>query len=281
MVLRARLRQPVHFPDLSERRALKLAAVVHYTARAHFELWHRRVGGPDFQQFTGVFTPLFFVDVEVTDVPLNPTTPLSVRGETFLAKTLTASGEVDHIVREGDHHVLARADASSEVPVARTRLINVFTRYDPDPARRRVTSLPPSLGLGETPTRVVELPAIESLVPLGRRPDFAEADTRVWHYGQTDANRHVNGMEYLRSMECYVADVLGHAGHDLGRLYFKRARILYRKPCFRGEGYRQVAWFRGEAPLVVTGAFHKAGDAATGHPAVVVELTLSQHEAAE
>lgn len=281
MVLRARLREPVHFPDLSERRALKLAAVVHYTSRAHFGLWHRRVGGPDFHQLTGVFTPLFFVDVEVTDVPLDPMIPLSVRGETFLAKTLTSSGEVDHIVREGDHRVLARADGSSQVPVARARLINVFTRYDPDPARRRVTTLPPSLGLGEMPSRVVELPAIDSLAPLGRRPDFAESGTRVWHYGQTDANRHVNGMEYLRSMEGYVADVLQHAGHDLGRLFFKRARILYRKPCFRGEGYRQVAWFRGEAPLVVTGAFYKAGDSTTGRAAVVVELTLSQHEAAE
>ena len=36
--------------------------------------------------------------------------------------------------------------------------------------------------------------------------------------------------------------------------------IVYRKPCFRGEGYRRRAWFCGEASLVVAGAFIKAGD---------------------
>ena len=41
-------------------------------------------------------------------------------------------------------HVLARADGSSQVPVARARLINVFTRYDPDPARRARSGRPRS-----------------------------------------------------------------------------------------------------------------------------------------
>jgi hypothetical protein len=278
-VLRARLREAVHFPDLSERLALKLSGVLHYTARAHFELWHRRMGGPDFNQRTGVFTPLVFVDASVTDVTLDPMKPLHVRGETHLAKTLDAAGVVDHIVREGFHAVFRRDAAGTEALVAETRLLNVFTRYDQDPARRRVTSLPAAMGLGDLPSRVTELPGIDTLVPSLRKPDFSEAETRVWHYGQTDANRHVNGMEYLRMMECYVADVLQRAGHDLGRLYFSRARIVYRKPCFRGEGYRRVAWFCGEAPLVVTGAFFKDGDAASAIPAAAVELTLSQHDA--
>jgi hypothetical protein len=273
-VLRVRLREPIHFPDLSERRALKLASVAHYTSRAHFELWHRRIGAPDFQETTGIFTPLYYVEVETTDTVLDLHTKLHVHGETFLAKTLDASGQIDHLVRDGRHTVFAADRATT---VARARFINVFTRYDPDPARRRVTALPAQMGLGEAPSRVTELPTAAALVPAGRGPDFAEAEARVWHYGQTDSNRHVNGMEYLRMMECYVADVLWRAGHDLRQLYFARARIVYRKPCFRGEGYRRVAWLRSEAPFVVTGAFYKDGDSATARPAVAIELTLAQH----
>ena len=90
-VMRARLRETLRFPDLTERRALKLSAVPHYTSRAHFGLWHRRMGGPDLTAHTGIFTPLFFVEIETTDVPLNPMDALRVRGESYLAKTLDAS----------------------------------------------------------------------------------------------------------------------------------------------------------------------------------------------
>ncbi|TMA52012.1 MAG: hypothetical protein E6J75_17500 [Deltaproteobacteria bacterium] len=219
LVVRSRLREPVVFPDLTERLALKLSSIAHYTARRD-------------------------------------------------ALALGDAHEGRHVIRAGDGPVVAQA-----------RLMNVFTRYDPDPARRRVTALPPALGLGDAPSRVTELPDLASLVPVDRGPDFVETTTRVWHYGQTDANRHVNGMEYLRAMEVYVADLLHAAGHDLGRLYFARARIVYRKPCFRGEGYRRLAWFRGEAPLVIAGAFVKADDPPHARPAVAVELTVAQHEA--
>jgi len=162
--------------------------------------------------------------------------------------------------------------------VARARLANVFTRYDADPAKRRVTTLPASLGIGDAPSRLTELPEIEVLAPAARAPDFAETGTHVWHYGQTDANRHVNGVEYLRVMETWIADVLHGRGHDLRRGFFARARIVYRKPCFRGEGYRRAAWVRGEAPLVMTGVFHKEGDPPEARPAVAVELTLGLHD---
>lgn len=239
------------------------------------------MGTPNFERFTGVFTPLYFVALEVSDTPLEPMQPVRVRGETYLAKTLAADGTVNHLIREGRHSVLVPGASAAEVMVASARLTNVFTRYDSDPVRRRVTTLPEAMGLGELPSRVGELPALETIVPSGRRPDFAEADTSVWHYGQTDANRHVNGMEYLRMMECYVADVLHRAGHDLRRLYFAGARIIYRKPCFRGEGYRRTAWFRGEAPLTISGAFYKDGDGNDARPAVAIELTVSQHESGQ
>ena len=275
LVVRCRLREPVVFPDLTERLALKLSSIAHYTARAHFGAWHRKLGAPDWSDPQGIFTPLVYVELTATDVPVDPRKALRVRGETFLAKTLDAAGGIRRLLREG-RHVIRAGDGPV---VAQARLMNVFTRYDPDPARRRVTALPPALGLGDAPSRVTELPDLASLVPVDRGPDFVETTTRVWHYGQTDANRHVNGMEYLRAMEVYVADLLHAAGHDLGRLYFARARIVYRKPCFRGEGYRRLAWFRGEAPLVIAGAFVKADDPPHARPAVAVELTVAQHEA--
>jgi acyl-CoA thioesterase FadM len=274
IVLRARLREIVHFPHLTERLALRLSSIGAYTAQAHFGIWHKKLGSPDFTRPDAVFTPLVHVELEATDVRVDPREPFHVHGETFLAKTLDDAGGVRHLVREGRHTVM-RPDGTI---VARARLMNVFTRYDPDPAKRRVTALPPELNLGTAPSRVTTLPDLDTLVPSDRRPDFVEEAPRVWHYGQTDANRHVNGMEYLRSMELYVADVLHAGGHDLKRLYFTHARIVYRKPCFRGEGYRRLAWFRGEAPLTMVGTFVKHDDGADARPAAAVELTLAQHE---
>lgn len=271
------MREPVRFPDLSERRALKLSAISHYAARAHFELWHRRQGGPDFHRHTGIFTPLVYVEIEASDVTLDMGAVLTVRGESYLAKLVDTAGNVERLVREGEHALLIDRDGA-EVMVGRTHLINMFTRYDADPARRRVTVLPPEMGLSGVPSRISQLPALETLVPGGRPPDFADRDPHVWHYGQTDPNRHVTGMEYLRVMQCFVADALHARGHDLRRAYYSRARIVYRKPCFRGEGYRCVAWFRQEAPLVITGAFCKADDPPDARPAVAIELRLSQHE---
>ena len=274
VVLRARYRQTVLFPDLSERLALRLSSIVTYTARAHFALWHRKMGGRTSPIRRASSPPLVVVELEAADIPVEPWQPLLVRGETYLAKVLDDRGGVRYLTREGRHTVL---DVHGTV-VARAKLVNAFTRYDPDPARRRVTELPPELGLGTAPSRVTGMLDVETLAPAGRRPDFVEQGDRVWHYGQTDANRHVNGMEYLRSMEVFVADALHVAGHDLRRLFFSRARIVYRKPCFRGEGYRREAWFRGEAPLAVAGAFRKADDPPEARPAVAVELTLPQHE---
>jgi hypothetical protein len=273
-VLRARLREPIHFPDLTERMALRLSSIASYTARAHFGVWHKKLGAPDLSNADAVFTPLVHVELEATDVRVDPREAFRVHGETFLARTVDAAGTTRHLVREGHHRVTTAAGAL----VARATLKNVFTRYTTDPARRKVTELPESMGIGRTPTRLTTLLDVESLAPADRDPDFREETPRAWHYGQTDANRHVNSMEYLRSMELFVADALHHAGHDLRRLYFAKARLVYRKPCFRGEGYRRIAWFRGEAPLVVTGVFLKAGEPVGARPAAAVELTLGVHQ---
>ena len=279
LVLSTRLREPVRFTDLSERLAIKLSALPGYLSRAHFETWHRRVGAPDFSDFRGVFTPLVHVDVDVTDLPLASATmrgDLRVRGRTHLARSLDASGAVRRLAREGRYEVATEAGAL----VGRARFVNVFTRYDPDPARRRVTELPPELGLGVLPSRTVDVPEVADLLPAAERsPDFADREPAVWDYTQTDANRHVNGMEYLRSMEDFVAGALASRGHDLRLLFPARARIVYRKPCFRGERYERVAWLVGEAPLTVAGVFRKHGERPDSLPAVAIELSFGVHAA--
>jgi hypothetical protein len=53
---------------------------------------------------------------------------------------------------------------------------------------------------------------------------------------------------------------------------------VYRKPCFRGEGHRRSAWFVGEAPRALAGAFFKESEGPDARPAAAVELTLAQHD---
>ena len=270
-VLRVRLKEPLRFQDLTERLALKLSALPDYAGRAHFMPWHRLLGTPDFRGLTGVFSPLIHVAVEATDARVDGHGHLEIRGVTMLSKTLDGSGGIRRLLREGTHEMFGPGG----VLCGRVRFVNAFTRYDPDPARRRVLELPPEWKLGAAPSRVAtDVPDLATLLPAGRRPDFADPTPHVWHYGHSDANRHVNGIAYLRSMEEFVADGLLARGVDLSRLYCAATRVVYRKPCFTGEGFRRVAWFQGEAPLVVVGAFHKLDDPPDAAAAVAVELTL-------
>jgi hypothetical protein len=273
-IVRTRMREPVGFQSLTENRSIKLSSVSDYAGRSHFAPWHRILAGlHDFEKMAGIFTPLVYVDLETSDIACDPMARAVIRGESFLGKSLDDSGAVRHLVREGRHTVVDAAGRK----LATARMLNIFTRYDPDPARRRVTTLPPELGLGGQPTRVVEVPGVDSIIDRARLPDFVETQTHVWHYGQTDPNRHVNGMAYLRAMEEHIADLLHHSGHDLKRLFAARARIVYRKPSFRGEPYRRAVWFRSEAPLALAGAFFKADDDASAAPSVAIELTFLQH----
>ena len=78
-------------------------------------------------------------------------------------------------------------------------------------------------------------------------------------------------------METYLADVLHRGGRDLRRLYAARARMVYRKPCFRGERSHRAAWAAGETPPVLVGAFSKSEDERE-RPATVIEVTYRHHE---
>lgn len=275
-VVRTRLRETLHFPDLTERLTLRLAAVPRYTARSHFAPWHKILGLPDFSGQTGVFTPLTYVEIAVDDVPCDLGGVLRVRGESGLARVLAPDGRVRHLVRDGRHE-LQRDDGTR---IAWGRYVNTFTRYDPDPARRRVVTLPESIGLGPGPERTTTAPGLADLLGAERAPDARDAEPQVWHLGQTDANRHVNGVAYLRVLEAFAATALFARGDDLRRRWASAARIVYRKPCFRGEAYRRVAWIGDAEPRVVVTAIVKEADGPAARPAVVVELTMPRHAAA-
>jgi hypothetical protein len=272
-IVRSRFSEPLHFQDLTERMAIRLSAVSAYTGRSHFAPWARILARVhDHSNPGGIFMPLAYVEYETADVPCEAQERIEVTGESWLAKNVADSGALRNLAREGRHTLRNRTGTF----LGSSRMVNVFTRYDPNPARRRVTELPAELGLGAQPSRQIHIPTVESLADFARKPDFTDAECHVWHYGHTDPNRHVNGTAYLRAMEEFLADSLKRAGHDLARLYFARTRVVYRKPSFRGEGYRRAAWLRSEAPLTLTAAFIKEGES-TASPSAALELTLLQH----
>src|SRR5438309_11320018 len=105
-IVRTRMREPAHFQTLTENRSIKLSSVSEYTGRSHFAPWQRILAGlHDFEKMAGIFTPLVYVELETADVACDPTARVIIRGESFLGKSLDASGAVRHLVREGRHTV--------------------------------------------------------------------------------------------------------------------------------------------------------------------------------
>lgn len=273
IVLSAEAETQVEFSDLSERRAIKVAAMTRYVSRAHFRTWEQLRRLPNFDTLEGVFTPLVLIDIEATDAQVEPHEVLQARGSTMFGKVLDADGNIRNITRDGVHEVFRPGGEK----VGQVRFVNVFTRYDPDPVRRKVLEIPAELGVGSVPSRVTDLPTVQSMLPLDREPDFPEGERNVWYYSQTDPNRHVNSLAYLRATQEYVATRLHHAGHPMDRIWAQRARICFRKPCFRGEEYRRFGWKTGDRPLVVSTAIAKSADPVGHLPAAAIELTLAEH----
>lgn len=273
VVLRAEAETRVEFSDLSERMALKLAALTRYVSRAHFMTWAQLRELPDFDTLEGIFTPLVAMELTATDIRVTPGETLVARGSSTFGKVLDEAGGVRNITRDGVHG-LFREDGAQ---VGQVRFVNVFTRYSKDPLKRKVLEIPPELGVGSMPSRVTELPTVATMLPLDREPDYPEGEPGVWYYTQTDPNQHVNSLSYLHVMQEHVATRLHQAGLSMAEYWASGARIVFRKPCFRGEEYRRLAWRTGASPLVIGGAIAKASDPAGHLPATAVELTLERH----
>ena len=215
------------------------------TGRPHYTLWASEIGGPHFKERTGQFFPIYYLDVDVTDVPVGTRDPLRVDVRIRLGKHLGPDGRVDRLISEAWTEI-----TTGDVRLGGTHKQAVFTRPDPDPAKRKVRVLHPSLGLGDLPEREIRPFGEADLIgpPAGciALETLVDREARVWSYQQTDPNGHVHAMEYVRVMEAFAADELARCGVSPRGYHFARGRILFRRPCFTGEWYRRSARrFRG------------------------------------
>ena len=260
---------------------MKLTSLLRLTGRPHYTLWAREVGSPHFKERTGQFIPIYYLDLQVTDAPVETREPLRVDVRIRLGKHLGRDGTVDRLLSEAWTEVCAPTPDGRLLRLGGTHKQAVFTRPDPDPEQRKVRVLHPSMGLGELPSRRIKPFEMEDVLAL---PDgsaggesLADRDAHVWSYQQTDPNQHIHAMEYVRVMEAFAADQLARRGLSPKDYFFARARVLFRRPCFTGEWYRRTARrFTGaDGEQLLIGEIHagkEPGAVGTGRPAAVVQL---------
>lgn len=236
-------RAPTYFEDLTERCAVKLTSLLRITGPCHYGLWQEQVAGPHFRERTGQFIPIYALDLEVTDEPVETRDAFSVEVTIRLGRELDGEGRVARLISEGRTAVYAERAAGAPVCVGRTVKHCVFTRPAAEPSQRKVTELHPIMELGKLPNRELRLPTVDELLaaPTSYEAveggDFRDGDAHVWSYQQTDPNQHVHAMEYVRSLERFATNHLARLGRSPRHFFFDRARVLFRKPCFSGDLY--------------------------------------------
>lgn len=283
----------VAFEDLTERCSFKLHSTLRYTGRFHYGLWEREVVGPEFFEKTGQFAPIYSMEIEVNDEPINIRERMTVETHIRLGRTVDASGNTARIVSQAQQTIRGVSLEGKEVPVCRMVKHSVFTHPAGSPEERRVRELHACLGLGPTPPNIFPLLTIleMSVPPVDFHPDprrraFACEDNtpHVWGYEQTDPNRHVHAMDYLKVMESFGWDHLANAGISATDYFYNGCRIVFRSPCFRGERYLRKARFEprdeqgGRGGGLLIGQLLKAGDddkpQSATRPAVAIQLSV-------
>ena len=260
---------------------MKLTSLLRLTGRPHYTLWAREIGSPHFKERTGQFIPIYYLDLQVTDVPVGTREALQVDVRIRLGKHLGPDGGVDRLLSEAWTEVSTPTADGGLVRLGGTHKQAVFTRPHPDPEQRKVRVLHPSIGLGELPSREIRPFEMDDVltVPEGFTggESFADREAHVWSYQQTDPNRHIHAMEYVRVMEAFGADELARRGLSPAEYFFARARVLFRRPCFTGEWYRRTArrFIGADGEELLIGAIHVVPDPrapAAGRPAAAVQL---------
>jgi hypothetical protein len=278
---RGTFHEPPYFEDLSERAAVKLTSLLRLSGRPHYRLFTTEVAlTPHFKERTGQFIPIHYLELEATDAPVPTRDPVRVDVRIRLGAQRDAGGVVERLVNEAWTEISSTGADGRPIVLGRTHKQAVFTGSDADPARRRVTRLHPSFGLGDVPRRDVRCITVDDLLaaPPGtvREDALGPSPAHAWSYQQTDPNRHVHAMEYVRVAEAFATDALAAHGRDPRAHVFVRARIVFRRPCFVGEWYRvRGDWLTGAdgAPVVIA-TIHPAPtpDGELGRPATVVQL---------
>lgn len=285
---RGTFRAPSYFEDLTERCAVKLTSLLRITGPPHYNLWQEQVGGAHFRERTGQFIPIYFLDLTVTDEPVETRDGFDVEVAIRLGKELGGDGRVQRLLSEGETAVWAqRATGGRRICVGRTRKLSVFTRPDPDPALRKVTALHPYMRFAGLPERQLHLPSVDELLAPPAGCEIAEpgllrdSDFGVWSYQQTDPNQHVHAMEYVRTLELFATEQLARFGRSPRGFFFDRARVLFRRPCFTGDFYRREGRLfsdpAGGAEWLVASLWRvepEGPPAADRAPAVVIQLSV-------
>lgn len=145
-------------------------------------------------------------------------------------------------------------DGTGEIIEAgRAEIRHVITRPLAPPAERQVTAVPEELRALREHAWDQPWPSVEGLsaVPEGYERFDAGAwqeRTDVWGLPNTDINQHVNVQEYIMGAENQFTRLLLAAGLPVARHHIGRARLLFRKPFFPGEGYllRAQLYRRGD-----------------------------------
>jgi hypothetical protein len=74
---------------------VKLTSLLRLTGRPHYTLWAREVGSPPFKERTGQFIPIYYLDLQVTDAPVETRAALRVDVRIRLGKHLGPDGTID------------------------------------------------------------------------------------------------------------------------------------------------------------------------------------------
>ena len=263
-VFRGSFQEPPYFEDLTERCSLKLTSLMRFTGRPHFTLWQDQIGGARFREDAGQYIPIFYLELEVLDVPVETRANATVEVEVRLGRERVPEGQVPRLVSEGRTRVLVPT-AEGPRHVGSTRKLTIFAHLDP--SRGRVTELHPSLEMGKHPRRLIEVPRAAELLhpPAGYDGDGAEwtyidREPQVWSYQQTDPNRHIHAMEYPRMLDLFVTRELAREGTTAENFVFTRARIFFARPCYTGEFYvrRAKRWRAADGRETICAAIFKA-----------------------
>lgn len=134
-------------------------------------------------------------------------------------------------------------DGSGAIVEAGTaEIMHVITKPVSAPGERQVTSVPEELRVLAEHRWDKPIPSVEamSVAPAGYTPVDAGAwGERIdaWGMPNTDINQHVNVQEYVMGAENQFTRVLHGAQLPVTKHRIARARLLFRKPFFPGQGY--------------------------------------------
>ena len=171
--------------------------------------------------------------------------------------------------RRQDSHALGfEATQGEPVEAGCAEIIHVFTRPTAAPGEHRVSRLPAPADRLQVHDYPGSLPSPRDLQDLARGLTpvaLADAETACGVYGlpNTDVNQHVNVLEYIMGFENHFTTLVHAAGLGVNHHRIIRARMVFRKPFFPGQGYRLTGrLYRDGERTAMAADFFAAGSGA-------------------